>query len=62
MADQTAESICKGLMHLWIHMHGPQAIMLSDQGANVDEKTVRGMLDKFVIVKCDCQIVKVYIY
>ena len=51
MADQTAESICKGLLHGWIHRHGPPAIMLSDQGANVDGKTVRGMLDKFGIEK-----------
>ena len=51
MGDQTAESVCKGLLQGWIYRHGPPRIMLSDQGPNVDGKLVREMLAKFGIEK-----------
>ena len=51
MADQTAESVCKGLLQGWIHRYGPPRIMLSDQGPNVDGKLVREMLGRLGIEK-----------
>ena len=51
MGEQTAESVCKGLLQGWIYRHGPPRIMLSDQGPNVDGKLVREMLAKFGIEK-----------
>ena len=50
MMDQTAESVCKGLLQGWIYRHGPPRIILSDQGPNVDG-LVREMLKRFGIEK-----------
>ena len=51
MADQTAESVRRGLLQGWIHRHGPPKIMLNNQGANVDGILVGEMLSGFGIEK-----------
>ena len=38
MADQTAESVSRGLFQGWIYIHYPPRVMLSDQGPNVHVK------------------------
>lgn len=51
MHDQRAESVTEALLANWICRHGRPAVMLSDQGRNVDGEAVRDLCARWGIEK-----------
>ena len=51
LREQTAKSIVDAFLKHWLYIHGTPLYLLSDQGPNVDVKTMKALCNKFGIAK-----------
>ena len=51
MRDQTAESIKKAFLEGWVNRHGVPAVLMSDQGKNVDGEVLHALCNEYGICK-----------
>ena len=49
--NQQADTISSELWKQWITLHGCPSYLLTDQGSNVDDETIRTLCSKFAIEK-----------
>ena len=47
MYDQSAESVRDALLVGWIYRHGIPTVLITDQGKNVDGRTVRELCTEY---------------